>query len=93
VRDDDGPPVSLGTLLVLAGTGYVDNVATDPDARGRGYAGAIVTRIAEETRGVGAAGPFLLSDPGSPGVVRFYQRLGFAPAGFLASTRGPIPDA
>jgi GNAT superfamily N-acetyltransferase len=92
VRDDHGRPVSLGTLLVLAGTGYVDNVATDPAARGRGYAGAIVTRIAQETREAGAAGPFLLTDPGSPAVVRFYERRGFASAGFLVSTKGPMPD-
>ena len=93
VRDDHGRPVSLGTLLVLTGTGYVDNVATDPAARGRGYAGAIVTRIAQETRDAGAAGPFLLTDPGSPAVVRFYERRGFASAGFLVSTKGPTPDA
>jgi len=93
VRDDHGRPVSLGTLLVLAGTGYVDNVATDPAARGRGYAGAIVTRIAHETREAGAAGPFLLTDPGSPAVVRFYERRGFASAGFLVSTKGPMPGA
>jgi GNAT superfamily N-acetyltransferase len=92
VRDDHGRPVSLGTLLVLGGTGYVDNVATDPAARGRGYAGAIVTRIGQETREAGAAGPFLLTDPGSPAVVRFYERRGFAPVGFLASTKGSMPD-
>ena len=92
VRDDHGRPVSLGTLLVLAGTGYVDNVATDPAARGRGYAGAVVTRIGEESRRAGADGPFLLCDPGSAAIVRFYERLGFAPVGFLASTKGPIPD-
>jgi GNAT superfamily N-acetyltransferase len=93
VRDDDGRVVSLATLLVLAGTGYVDNVATDAAARGRGYAGAIVTRIAHETRDAGGAGPFLLTDPGSPAVVRFYERRGFASVGFLASTKGPTPDA
>jgi GNAT superfamily N-acetyltransferase len=93
VRSEDGRPVSLGTLLVLDGTGYIDNVAPDPAARGRGYAGAIVTRIGQETHRARAAGPFLLSDPGSPATVRFYERLGFAPAGFLASTRGPTPAA
>jgi hypothetical protein len=34
-----------------------------------------------------------LSNPGSPATVRFYERLGFAPAGFLASTKGPTPAA
>ena len=92
VRDDHGRPISLGTLLVLAGTGYVDNVATNPAARGRGYAGAVVTRIGEESRRAGADGPFLLCDPGSAAIVRFYERLGFSPVGFLASTKGPIPD-
>jgi len=91
VRDDEGRPVSLGTLLVLAGTGYVDNVATDPAARGRGYAGAIVTRITEETRRAGARGPYLLADPGSTDVIRFYERRGFVPVGYLASTKGPTP--
>ena len=93
VRGEDGTPVSLGTLLVLDGTGYIDNVATDPAARGRGYAGAIVTRIGRETHRAGAVGPFLLCDPGAPATVRFYERLGFAPAGFLASTKGTTPAA
>jgi GNAT superfamily N-acetyltransferase len=92
-RSEDSGPVSLGTLLVLEGTGYIDNVATDPAARGRGYAGAVVTRIGQETRRAGAAGPFLLCDPGAPATVRFYERLGFAAAGFLASTKGPTPAA
>jgi GNAT superfamily N-acetyltransferase len=93
VRGEDGGPVSLGTLLVLGGTSYIDNVATDPAARGRGYAGAIVTRIAREALAAATAGPFLLCDPGAPATVRLYERLGFAPAGFLASTKGPTPAA
>jgi GNAT superfamily N-acetyltransferase len=93
VRGEDGTPVSLGTLLVLDGAGYIDNVATDPAARGRGYASAVVTRIGQETHRAGAARPFLLTDPGSPATVRFYERLGFAPAGFLASTKGTTPVA
>ena len=93
VRGEDGTPASLGTLLVLDGTGYIDNVATDPAARGRGYASAIVTQIGRETHRADAAGPFLLCDPGAPATVRFYERLGFAPAGFLASTKGTTPAA
>jgi len=93
INGEDGTPVSLGTLLVLDGTGYIDNVATDPAARGRGYASAIVTRIGRETHEAGAAGPFLLCDPGAPATVRLYERLGFAPTGFLASTKGTTPAA
>ena len=36
--------------------------------------------------------PYLLTDPGSPAVVRFYERRGFSSVGFLVSTKGPMPD-
>ena len=38
IRDDRGVLVSLGAVLVLEGVGYLDNVATFPEARGRGLA-------------------------------------------------------
>src|SRR3712207_1345421 len=34
----DAEPVAFAALLVLEGVGYVDNVVTFPEARGRGYA-------------------------------------------------------
>jgi hypothetical protein len=50
VRDDAGELVSIAALLFLEGVGYVDNVATFPHARGRGYASAVTARIVREAR-------------------------------------------
>jgi ribosomal protein S18 acetylase RimI-like enzyme len=93
VRSDDGRVVSLGALLLLEGTGYVDNVATMPEGRGRGRASAITRRIATEARSAGGQHVFLLADPDEPAVLRLYGRLGFREVGRLASTRGPVPGA
>jgi ribosomal protein S18 acetylase RimI-like enzyme len=88
VRDAGGALVSLGALLVLEGVGYVDNVATFPQARGRGLASAITARITHEA---GAADVWLLADPDASPTVAMYERLGFRGAGRLAATRGPVP--
>ena len=92
VRDGDGIVVSLAALLMLDGVGYVDNVATFPEARRRGYASAITARIAREARSAGAEHVILLADPDACDVVRMYERLGFRDVGKLGSTRGPLPD-
>lgn len=86
-----GRIVSLGAMLLLEGVGYVDNVATFPRSRGRGYAGAIVSRIARESAAAGSEDVILLADPGAAGAVGLYERLGFLPLGRLVSTKGPIP--
>jgi ribosomal protein S18 acetylase RimI-like enzyme len=91
VRDADGVVVSLAALLVLDGVGYVDNVATFPEARKHGYASAITARIAREARSARAEHVILLVDPDAPDVVRMYERLGFRDVGRLGSTRGPVP--
>jgi ribosomal protein S18 acetylase RimI-like enzyme len=92
VRDAEGTLVSLAALLLLEDVGYIDNVVTFPDARGRGYASGITARLVSETRASGARGPFLLADPDEEAVVGMYRRLGFRDAGMLASTRGPLPE-
>jgi ribosomal protein S18 acetylase RimI-like enzyme len=91
VRDPHGSVVSLAALLVLDDTGYVDNVATFPEARGQGFASAVTSRIAAEARRAGVRHLCLLCDPDDDAVVRMYQRLGFREVGRLASTRGPVP--
>jgi ribosomal protein S18 acetylase RimI-like enzyme len=90
VRDERGALASLGALLVLEGVGYVDNVATVPEARGQGLASAVTSRIMREAGAAGAAHVWLLADPDSP-TVAMYERLGFRGAGRLAATRGPVP--
>jgi ribosomal protein S18 acetylase RimI-like enzyme len=83
--------VSLAASIVLGGVGYVDNVATAPAFRGRGYASAITAFVAREALAEHVETVFLLADPDESATVNLYERLGFVPAGRLASTRGPRP--
>jgi ribosomal protein S18 acetylase RimI-like enzyme len=87
---EDGRIVSIAALLVLEGVGYVDNVATDPAYRGRGYASALTVHAVAQAR-TDVERVVLLADPEEPAVVRMYERIGFREVGRLASTRGPIP--
>ena len=90
---DGGRIVSAGTLLVIDDAASVDDVATLPASRGRGYASAVVSRIAEEARRTGAGEVMLLADPGAPRVIAMYERLGFRETGRIVSSRGPTPAA
>ena len=92
VRDDDGTIVALAALVQLESVGYLDNVATFPEARGRGMASAIVGRAIELARGSGVEHVSLFADPNALPVVRMYERLGFREVGRLASTKGPVAD-
>lgn len=92
VRDEDGGIVALAALVLLEGVGYLDNVATFPEARGRGLASSIVTRAIDLAREVGAEHISLFTDPDNAEIVRMYERLGFREVGRLASTRGPVAD-
>ena len=91
VRDAEGTLVSLAALLLLEGVGYLDNVATVPASRGRGYASAVTGRLVAEAAAGGAGHVCLFADPDDVAVVRMYERLGFSSVGRLASTRGPLP--
>jgi ribosomal protein S18 acetylase RimI-like enzyme len=90
VRDDHGVIVAIAAVVLLEGVGYLDNVATFPEARGRGLASAIVTAAIELARESGADHVSLFADPGHDAVVRMYERLGFREVGRLAATRGPV---
>jgi ribosomal protein S18 acetylase RimI-like enzyme len=90
VRDDAGTIVTLAALLTLEGVGYVDNVVTFPQSRGRGYASAVTSRIVREALAGGADHVCLFTDPDDQRVVRLYERLGFRAVGRLAATRGPL---
>jgi ribosomal protein S18 acetylase RimI-like enzyme len=91
VRDSAGTLVSMAALVVLEGVGYIDNVATFPEHRGRGYASAVTSAAVRVAREAGAGHVCLFADPDEEAVVRLYRRLGFRPGGRLASTRGPVP--
>jgi len=83
-----GVPVGAGSLFRAAGQGWITNVGTVPDARGRGV-GAAVTgaclRLAAE-RGDPSAW-LAASAMGAP----LYARLGFRAAGRIDHLVGPAP--
>jgi ribosomal protein S18 acetylase RimI-like enzyme len=93
VRADRGQILSIAALVTMDHVSYLDNVATFPDARGRGLASTLVARLVDEAHAVGARHVFLIADPHDAAVVRMYERLGFRSAGQLASTRWPLPTA
>lgn len=92
VREGDGPAMGMAALILLDGVGYIDNVCTFPPARGRGYASAVTGRAVREAREAGATHVTLMVDPEAEAVIRMYERLGFAPAGRIVASRGPVPD-
>ena len=91
VRSAEGTIVSLAAVMVLQDVGYIDNVATFPVARGRGYASALTDHAARDALAHGAQHVILLADPDDTSAVGIYRRLGFGEVGRLASTRGPLP--
>jgi ribosomal protein S18 acetylase RimI-like enzyme len=75
--------VEGGRLLAMAGKrmhlpGYVEvsGVCTHPDARGRGYARLLMSRVMEEIVNDGKT-PFLHSFADNHGAIRVYESLGF----------------
>jgi GNAT superfamily N-acetyltransferase len=86
---EGGELVSIAALLELAGVGYVDNVATFPLARGKGYASALTTHLVDAALAGDAEQVYLFADPDGP--LTMYRRLGFREVGRVASTKGPIP--
>jgi ribosomal protein S18 acetylase RimI-like enzyme len=80
---------ALGSLMGMEGVGYVDHIVTFPDARRRGYAGAVVRRIAEEARRSNLDRLYLLVEPGADAIA-LYERLGFEAIGHIASTLRPL---
>jgi ribosomal protein S18 acetylase RimI-like enzyme len=81
-------PQALGSLMGMEGVGYVDHIVTFPEARRRGYAGAVVRRIAQVARRSDLDHLYLLAEPGAEAVA-LYERLGFEAIGHIASTLRP----
>lgn len=88
---EDGHVVSIAALHVLDGVGYLDNVATVPAARGRGYASDLVRRAVRDAADASDR-TILLADPADAPVVALYERLGFREVTRFASTKGPVPQ-
>ncbi|HEV8564981.1 MAG TPA: GNAT family N-acetyltransferase [Actinomycetota bacterium] len=86
---EDGRVVSLAALVELSGVAYLDNVATFPQSRGKGYASALTAHVVSAALAAGVEHVYLFADPQGP--VAMYERLGFREVGRVGSTRGPLP--
>ena len=77
---EDGVVVSSAQLYSHGGTAQVEEVATVPECRGRGYAKALVTRAVEEAVAENHEFIFLIAD-GEDWPKELYARLGFEELG------------
>jgi ribosomal protein S18 acetylase RimI-like enzyme len=76
----DGEIVAWTDLYLGRGVGQIEDVATLPEHRGKGYATAVVLRAFEEARQAGAELVFLVADD-EDWPKDLYARLGFDPVG------------
>jgi ribosomal protein S18 acetylase RimI-like enzyme len=80
VRSGDGQLTAISKLRSDGRTAQVEDVYTAPEARGRGFASALVTRAAELARANGDDLVFIVADDDDwPKVL--YGRLGFRSVG------------
>jgi GNAT superfamily N-acetyltransferase len=88
---EEGRLLALGSLIGLEGAGFVDHVVTFPEARRRGFAGAVVRRIVQEARRSDLDHLYLLAERGAE-AVSIYERLGFEAIAHIASTLRPLSE-
>jgi GNAT superfamily N-acetyltransferase len=82
VRSSDRQLVAIAQLRSDGATAQVEDVYTAPEARGRGYARALVTRAVELAREAGHELIFITADDQDwPKLL--YRRVGFRPVGHL----------
>ena len=77
---DDGAPLAITKLRVDGTTGWVEDVYTSPEARGRGYARTLVTNAATLAKSEGAELTFIVADD-DDWPKDLYARIGFRPVG------------
>jgi N-acetylglutamate synthase-like GNAT family acetyltransferase len=75
-----GSVATYADLYLEGDVAQIEDVATVPERRGRGYASAIVLRVAAEARAAGAELVFLVADAGD-WPKELYRRLGFDEVG------------
>jgi ribosomal protein S18 acetylase RimI-like enzyme len=82
VRSSDHQLVAMSKLRSDERTAQVEDVYTVPEARGRGYARALVSRAAELAQAEGAGLTFIVADD-NDWPKRLYGRIGFRPLGHV----------
>jgi GNAT superfamily N-acetyltransferase len=86
VADADGRPVGASACIAFKGTGWIGAVGVVPEARNRGFGGALTEAAVEWLHQAGAARILLQATPlGRP----VYERLGFVAEGEYVMLSGP----
>lgn len=83
--DDGGAP--LGFVLFDPATGWLDQIAVDPRAQGRGIAQALLAALVPHAPGVIR----LDVNADNPRALAFYERAGFRPVGASTNPRSGLP--
>jgi len=94
VRTEDRPVVGFCAFWLVVDEIHINNVAILPELRGRGMGTALMHRVFEEARQLGAKRATLEVRASNQGARRLYERLGF----YVAGTRrgyytNPVEDA
>jgi GNAT superfamily N-acetyltransferase len=71
--------MGFGVLRQGGCHGFLENVVTHPDFRGRGHGSAVVTAALAQAWADNCHHVLMQSGRTDPGVHRFYERLGFIP--------------
>jgi GNAT superfamily N-acetyltransferase len=82
VRSSDGQLAAIGKLRAEGDTAQIDDVYTVPEARGRGFARALITRAVALSHEARNGLIFIVADD-DDWPKRLYERLGFRAAGHL----------
>ena len=99
--DEDGTAVAMGGYRVLPagssptgpGTAEIKRMWVHPDARGRGYARAVLARLEAEAAAAGLRTLVLNTGPQQPEAIALYLSSGYTPVppfGHYAATRGAL---
>ena len=81
VKGARGEPLAMTKLRSDGVIAQIEDVYTTPEARGRGYARALVTRAVAEARAMDHELVFIVADD-NDWPRRLYRRLGFEPVGY-----------
>lgn len=91
VHGEDGRPAALAKLRSDTVTAQVEDVYTVPEARGRGFARALVTHAAQLARSEGHALTFIVADD-DDWPQHLYREIGFEPLGCVRACHRDRPS-
>jgi ribosomal protein S18 acetylase RimI-like enzyme len=84
IRDDEDQVIARADLYLRDGVAQIEEVVTDPAARGRGLASRLVLQAVDRARAAGAELVFLVADD-EDWPKHLYRRLGFTDLGTTSS--------